>query len=85
MTKTVTKAALLKQIESHFPDRWEVARLDSRVDGRSVSGAIKIHCTQDDKLFLSDFAAKLDGTGRIIDMTLDGVHVGKFIGRMHEP
>ncbi len=80
----MTKEALIRQLTKHFPDRWEVTRVDSRVEGKNVLGAIKIHCKQDDKLFLSDFAAKLDGKGRITELTLDGVHVGKFVGRMHE-
>ena len=84
MAKTITRAALLKQVKAHFPERWEVERLDTRVDGQNVTGAIKIHCKQDEKLFLSDFTAKIDRKGQVTDITLDGVHVGKFIGRMHE-
>ena len=84
MAKAITRAALLQQMKASFPDRWEVERLDSRVQGRNVFGTIKIHCKQDEKLFLSDFSAKIDGKGRVIDLTLDGVHVGKFIGRIHE-
>jgi hypothetical protein len=79
-----TKAAFLKDMKTHFPDRWEVARMQTRFEGKNVIGAIKIHCLQDDKIFLSDFSAKLDDKGRISDLTLDGVHVGKFIGRMHD-
>ena len=78
-----TRAAFLRDMKTHFPDRWEVARLQSRFEGQNVVGAIKIHCMEDDKVFLSDFSATLDGKGKISDLTLDGVHVGKFIGRMH--
>ena len=83
MAGKASNAALLKQMKEHFPDRWDVARIDSRVEGRRVSGAIKIHCREDDKVFLSDFTAKLDAKGKLTDLTLDGVHVGKFIGRLH--
>jgi hypothetical protein len=85
MAKHITRAALLTQMRAHFPDRWEVAHMDTRFEGEKVIGAVKIHCIQDDKVFLSDFSAKLDKKGRISDLTLDGVHVGKFIGRMHQP
>lgn len=70
-------------MEKYFPDRWEVSGLQSRIDGRGVSGAIKIHCREDDKVFLSDFSAKLDAGGKISELTLDGVTVGKFVGRLH--
>lgn len=84
MPKKVTKAALLNQVRARFPDRWEVTSFVGKIDGDSASGAIKIHCTQDDRLFLSDFAAKFDNRGNVVDLTLDGVHVGKFIGKPHE-
>ncbi len=79
------KSALLEQMKAYFPDRWEVERLDSRVEGPNAVGAIKIHCHEDDKVFLSDFAAKLDSKGRVVELSLDGVQVGKFIGRLHHP
>ena len=83
MPKPIAKSALVKQMKAYFPDRWEVDRLDGRIDGLSASGAIKIHCREDDKVFLSDFSARLDSKGRIIEFSLDGVQVGKFIGRLH--
>ena len=82
--KKVSKPTLLKQMSKYFPDRWEVTKIESRIEGPNVVGAIKIHCMQDDKVFLSDFAAKLDGKGRLTGLTLDGVEVGKFVGRIHE-
>jgi len=83
MVKAIPKSTLLKQMEAYFPDRWEVAKLDSRTEGRNVIGAIKIHCLEDDKVFLSDFSATLDKDGRIRELELDGVTVGKFVGRLH--
>ncbi len=83
MPKPVAKSVLLKQMKAYFPDRWEVNRLDSRIEGLNAAGAIKIHCHEDDKVFLSDFSAKLDSKGRIVEFSLDGVQVGKFIGRLH--
>jgi hypothetical protein len=85
MVRPVSKAALIKQMETRFPDRWEVTRLETRVEAERILGAIKIHCREDNKVFLSDFSVKLDGKGRITEFTLDGVNVGKFIGRLHEP
>ncbi len=84
MARPVTKAGLLKQMEVYFPDRWEVTHLASKTEGRTVSGAIKIRCSQDEKVFLSDFSAKLDRKGKIQELTLDGVSVGKYVGRLHE-
>ena len=84
MAKRVTKAALLTQMKAHFPDRWEVSHMDSRVDGQHVVGAIKIRCLEDEKTFLSDFTARLDDQGRLAAFTLDGVNVGKFVGRIHQ-
>lgn len=83
MDKKPTKSSLVRQMGKYFPDRWEVSGLRSRVEGRDVTGAIKIHCREDDKVFLSDFSAKLDGEGKISELTLDGVAVGKFVGRLH--
>ncbi len=83
MANQVSKARLLKQMEAYFPDRWEVAQLTSRAEGKTVAGTIKIHCLEDDKLFLSDFSAKLGQRGKIEELTLDGVSVGKFVGRLH--
>jgi hypothetical protein len=77
------KAAFLKEMKTHFPDRWKVEHMQTRFEGKNVVGAIKIHCLEDDKTFLSDFSARLDERGRISELTLDGVHVGKYIGRMH--
>lgn len=84
MPRSISKSRLLKQMGACFPDRWEVERLESRLEGENVLGAIKIHCHEDDKIFLSDFAAKLDKNGRLSGLTLDGVMVGKFVGRLHE-
>jgi hypothetical protein len=83
MATRPSKAAFLKDMKARFPDRWEVDRMEARFEGQAAVGAIKIHCLEDDKIFLSDFSAKLDDKGKISELTLDGVHVGKFIGRMH--
>jgi len=83
LANPTSKASLLKQMEAYFPDRWEVTQLTSRAEGKTVAGAIKIHCLEDDKLFLSDFSARLDRKGKIEELTLDGVSVGKFVGRLH--
>ncbi len=84
MASSISKAALLKQMKAQFPDRWEVARLDARFEKQKVTGIVKIHCLQDDKIFLSDYSAKVDAKGRLSALTLDGVHVGKFVGRLHQ-
>lgn len=84
MPGPVTKSLLLKEMKSYFPDRWEVERLNSKVEGLNAAGTVKIHCREDDKVFLSDFSAKLDSKGRVVELSLDGVQVGKFIGRLHD-
>lgn len=84
MKRKTTKTKLLKQMGEYFPDRWDVTRLRSRVSGSDVVGTLRIHCKEDDKVFLSDFSAKLDAEGSLKDLTLDGVQVGKFVGRLHD-
>lgn len=83
MAKQFSKRGLLKEMTRYFPDRWEVARLKGKADGERVAGTIKIHCLEDDRNFLSDFDATLDQKGKIVEFTLDGVTVGKFVGRLH--
>jgi hypothetical protein len=83
MPGALTKTKLLKQMSAYFPDRWEVTRLQSHLTGNDVAGTVKIHCMEDDKVFLSDFSARIDAAGTVKDLTLDGVHVGKFVGRLH--
>ncbi len=78
-----SKAALLKEMTRYFPDRWEVTDIESRRRGDVCFGAVKIHCSEDDKLFLSDFSARLDGKGKVVELTLDGVEVGKYVGKLH--
>jgi hypothetical protein len=83
LRRAPSKASLKRQLGAYFPDRWEIERLESRIEGENMLGTIKIHCLQDDKVFLSDFAARLDDKGKIQRLTLDGVNVGKFVGRLH--
>lgn len=83
MPRKISQKQLVKEMRRFFPDRWEVARMQSRFEGDKAEGTIKIHCLKDDKQFLSDFEAKLDSTGRILELDLDGVSVGKYVGRQH--
>jgi hypothetical protein len=79
----LSNARLLKQMAKYFPARWEVTRMDARVEGNAAAGTIKILCREDNKTFLSDFSAELDSQGRIRGLTLDGVSVVNFVGRLH--
>lgn len=79
----VARTKLLSEMSRYFPDRWEVTHIEAKSDGDRYHGAIKIHCNEDDKFFLSDFSAKVDKRGRVAELTLDGVQVGKFVGKLH--
>ena len=79
----VARGLLLRQMAAYFPDKWEVSHLRSRSEGENVVGAVKIHCREDDKTFLSDFSIRLDRRGKIAELTLDGVAVGKFVKQLH--
>jgi hypothetical protein len=71
---------LLREMSAFFPNRWEVADMKTRVAGNEAKGTIKIHCTADDKTFMSDFDAKLDTEGRVEEFALDGVVVKRKLG-----
>ena len=58
--------------------------MESKIRGTKAVGTIKIHCREDDKVFLSDFSAKIDSKGHLADLTLDGVNIGRFVGRLHQ-
>lgn len=47
------------------------------MEGDRAFGAVRIHCLEDDKVFLTDFDARLDQTGKVIGLELDGVKVRK--------
>ena len=74
---------LLSGIKEYLPDRWEVSRLKWWNVPDGVRGTVKIHCLEDDMLFLSDFAASLDPSGRVCDLSLDGLPVDKFVRGQH--
>ncbi len=80
MKESVLKQKLLREMSVFFPKRWEVAEMRTRMTGNEARGTIKIHCSADDKTFMSDFDAKLDSKGRISQFALDGVVVKKKLG-----
>jgi hypothetical protein len=54
----------------------------SQLQGTEAKGTVKIHCTADDKTFLSDFDAKLDAKGNIVDFLIDGLSLKDKIARL---
>lgn len=82
MNPTRSKKKLLAEMARLFPKRWEISKLHTRFDGNEVSGTIKIHCTADDKRFLSDFDAKMDAKGKIVEFALDGLSLKDKIARL---
>ncbi len=75
MTRQALEERLAREMKACFPDRWDVSRLTSRREEGAILGTVKIHCSADDKTFMSDYVARLDRDGRIVELSLDGVHV----------
>jgi len=53
----------------------------AKFQGTEAKGTIKIHCTTDDKTFLSDFKAKSDTKGNIVEFSIDGLSLKDKIAR----
>lgn len=65
-----------------FPSRWEVSNMQAKFAGAEARGTIRIHCTADDKNFLSDFDARLDAKGNIKEFFIDGLSLKDKIERL---
>ena len=65
-------AKLAAQLQKLLPERLSVSGVQSRVEGKSAKGTVRIFCSSDMKSFLSDFEAKLSEGGEVTNLLLDG-------------